>query len=554
MLSANIFYSGYNILFGILSLFLGIGSVFLLKNHKYFNGLFQFQIGGLMILLLTYLSTHEHALYKIGLNYNFVSFVLMLIAMLTSLLWINAASELYNNTSANKETLTFYISLGLTSCVYYSFIDYGSGRGYHLSAVFTLVGISLLFLSTVLHFRQNRTTGNFLLILSVFMLFGKLIISAYFFKYNWLNLNLFTWLWIYIFAIAVVFIRFNIYQSELQKSWNIIDKLNMQISNMIDLSPFPIIISRITDNRLVLINDKAGYMFGLTKKDLNYHKLNDFFVDENNRKQFFEMLEKKHEVEDFDLMVCNLVTASPFWLSVSAKPVEYNNEMTLYMAFQDITLRKERENKIQNQADKDPLTMTWNRRYFEKVVPDSIKNCIKKHQNFSLLLLDADKFKNINDTYGHKNGDKVLIQLADLCRHSLREEDVVARFGGEEFVIFLNNTDTQTASIVAERLRTTIENSGVTDDDGNIIRFTVSIGVVSSEKTASLEVLLRQVDDAMYLAKHNGRNQIAVYNEEAVKNMTKKHKQNHRNDVHPVFQNEENEEFSLLDSYENKIL
>ena len=554
MLSANIFYSGYNFLFGILSLFLGVGSVFLIKSHKYFRGLFQFQIGGLLILLLTYLSTHEHALYKIGLNYNFVSFVLMLIAMLTSLLWINAASELYNNTSANKETLTFYISLGLTSCVYYSFIDYGSGRGYHLSAVFTLVGISLLFLSTVLHFRQNRTTGNFLLILSVFMLFGKLIISTYFFKYNWLNLNLFTWLWIYIFAVAIVFIRFNLYQTELQKSWNIIDKLNLQISNMIDLSPFPIVISRITDNRLVLINDKAGYMFGLTKKDLNYHKLNDLFVDENNRRQFFEILEKKHEVEDFDLMVCNLVTASPFWLSVSAKPVEYNNEMTLYMAFQDITLRKERENKIQNQADKDPLTMTWNRRYFEKVVPESIKKCIKKHQNFSLLLLDADKFKNINDTYGHKNGDKVLIQLAELCRHSLREDDIVARFGGEEFVIFLDNTDTQTASVVAERLRTTIENSGVTDDEGNIIRFTVSIGVASSEKTASLEILLRQVDDAMYLAKHNGRNQIAVYDEEAVKNMNKRHKQSHRDDVHPVFQNEENEEFSLLDSYENKIL
>ncbi|MBO6282251.1 MAG: GGDEF domain-containing protein [Alphaproteobacteria bacterium] len=554
MLSANIFYSGYNILFGILSLFLGIGSVFLIKDHKYFRGLFQFQLGGLLILLLTYLSTHEHVLYKIGLNYNFVSFVLMLIAMMTSLLWINAASELYNNTSANKETLTFYISLGLTSCVYYSFIDYGSGRGYHLSAVFTLVGISLLSLSTVLHFWQNRSAGNFLLILSVFMLCGKLIISTYFFKINWLNLNLFTWLWIYIFAVAVVFMRFNIYQTELQKSWNMIDKLNLQINNMIDLSPFPIIISRLTDNRLVLINDKAGYIFGLTKKELHYHKLNDFFVDENNRRQFFEILEKKHEVEDFDLMVCNLVTASPFWLSVSAKPVEYNNEMTLYMAFQDITLRKERENKIQNQADKDPLTMTWNRRYFEKVVPESIKNCIKKHQNFSLLLLDADKFKNINDTYGHKNGDKVLIQLAELCRHSLREEDIVARFGGEEFVIFLDNTDTKTASVVAERLRTTIENSGVTDDEGNIIRFTVSIGVVSSEKTASLEILLRQVDDAMYLAKHNGRNRIAVYDEDAVKNMNKRHKQNRRNNIHPVFQNEENEEFSLLDSYENKIL
>ena len=166
MLSTNIFYSGYNILFGILSLFIGIGSVFLIRNYKYFRGLLDFQIGGLFILLLTYLSTHQHILYKIGLNYNFVSFVLMLIAMLTSLLWINAASELYNNKSANKETLTFYISLGLRTCVYYSFFDYGSGRGYHFSAIFTLVGISLLFLSTILHCKQNSTVGNILLSIS----------------------------------------------------------------------------------------------------------------------------------------------------------------------------------------------------------------------------------------------------------------------------------------------------------------------------------------------------------------------------------------------------
>ena len=169
------------------------------------------------------------------------------------------------------------------------------------------------------------------------------------------------------------------------------------------------------------------------------------------------------------------------------------------------------------------------------------------------MLLDADKFKNINDTYGHKSGDRVLIHLADLCRNSLREEDVVSRFGGEEFVIYLNNAGSQAAALVAERLRSVIADSSVPDDNGNSIKITVSIGVVSSEKTASLEVLLRQVDDAMYLAKNRGRNQIAVYDEEAVKKTAKKNTPKNRN-IHPVFQNEDNEEISLLDSYENKIL
>lgn len=553
MLNANIFYSDYNVLFGFLSLFLGIAAVFLIRDYKYYRGLLFFQIGGLMLMLLTYLSAHEHLLYKIGLNFNFVTFVIMLLSLLTSALWINASAELYGNTSANKEMLTLYVSFGLTACVYFSFLDYDSGRGYYISPIFTLLGVSLLFISSLFHFNNNRSTGSVLVCLSVLILLGKLVVSACFVKYGWLNLNLFNKLWIYVFVAAVIFLRFNIYQSELQKSWNTIDKLNIQTNTMIDLSPFPIVISRLTDNKPILINSKAGQIFGITKKELAYYKISDFFVDEKNRSEFFNTLEKKHEVEDFDLMVCNLVNATPFWLSVSAKPIEYNNEMVLYMAFQDITLRHEREDKMQNQVDKDPLTKAWNRRYFEKTVPEKINDCIRKQQNFGLLLLDADKFKNINDTYGHKSGDRVLIHLADLCRNSLREEDIVSRFGGEEFVIYLNNTDTQAAAAVAERLRSVIADSSVPDDTGNNIKFTVSIGVVSSEKTASLEVLLRQVDDAMYLAKNSGRNRIAVYDEEAVKNMAKKNAPKNR-DVHPVFQNEENEEISLLDSYENKIL
>jgi diguanylate cyclase (GGDEF)-like protein len=199
--------------------------------------------------------------------------------------------------------------------------------------------------------------------------------------------------------------------------------------------------------------------------------------------------------------------------------------------------------------------MAWNRRYFEKLVPECITECIKKSQNFSLLLLDADKFKNINDVYGHKFGDKVLIELATICRNSLREDDVVARFGGEEFVVFLNNTDKESALKVAERLRQTIADATIKDDSGNIIQFTVSIGVVSSEKTASFEVLMRQADEALYLAKRSGRNRVAIYDEQEVKKyQRRKSKSEKQRNIHPIFQNEESEEISLLGNYEGKLL
>ncbi len=554
MLSSSIFYSGYNILFGVLSLFIGLGSTFLVRGSKEFRGLMMFQLGGLCIVFLTYLAPNEHILYKIGLNYNFVAFAHMILALFTSVIWLNAATELHDEKPANREILTFYISVCLTIGLFYSFIAYSQSSVNMLNSAISL--LSLTFFGIVVLHRCvfSFNLGNFLLFCSVFMLWGKLLVSAYFFKYNWLNLNILTWFWLYIYAAAVIFLKLHLQQLDLQKYRNTIDKLNFQITAMIDSSPFPIIISKITGDKILLINNKAAELFGFTKKECNYLKIKDFFVDEKNRETFFTKLEKEHEVQDFDLMVCNIINSAPFWLSVSAKAIEYNNEMALYMAFQNITLRKARETTLQFQAERDPLTLAWNRRYFEKLVPERIKEALKKQQNFSLLMIDADKFKNVNDTYGHKTGDKVLTELVACCQNDLREDDIVCRFGGEEFVIYLDNTNTHSAPVVAERLRQSIANMEIESEGGEKFHFTVSIGVVSSEKTVSLDVLLRQVDDAMYLAKNNGRNRIEVYDEQKVKQTMKKKSSGKSKNIHPVFQNEDTEEISLLDNYENKIL
>ena len=554
MLGTNIFYSGYSIIFAVIAIISGIIAVWGIKDTDRFKGFGGFFIGGLMLLLSSFLRNNTHYLYKIGLNYNFVTFTLMLMALLTSVIWIIAAAEIYHNKTANKESLAVYIALCLTLCFVYSFIVHNHQLALNISANLVICSLLLLLTSGLVYLRHTPNTGSVLFNLSVVMLLAKIIISNYFFQYNWLNLNVFNWLWLYIFALSGIFIKIADLHKELQKSWNTIDKLNLQMSNMVDLSPFPIMITKITGDKILLINDKAVNLFGISKKEIAFHKLKDFLIDEQNRQDFFNALEKNHVVEDFDLMVYDLINASPFWLSVSAKTVEYNNEMVLYMAFQNITSRKERENNLQNMAEKDPLTLIWNRRYFEKNVPQRIEENIRKLQNFSLLMIDADKFKNINDTYGHKNGDKVLIKLADLCYQSLRDDDIVARFGGEEFIVYLNNTNSETAAIVAERLRKTIAETTVTTDDNQRINFTVSIGVVSSEKTSSLEVLMGQVDDAMYLAKNNGRNCIYVYNAEAAKKLITKHKKTQQRNIHPIFQNEESDEISLLDNYESKIL
>jgi diguanylate cyclase (GGDEF)-like protein len=126
------------------------------------------------------------------------------------------------------------------------------------------------------------------------------------------------------------------------------------------------------------------------------------------------------------------------------------------------------------------------------------------------MMLDLDHFKRINDEYGHLIGDQVLQEFAKRCECSVREVDLVGRYGGEELMILLPETDRKTALQVAERLRTTIASTPI-QVFGKEISVTVSIGVTTQdENTTDLETLIARADQALYIAKHKGRNRVAI--------------------------------------------
>jgi diguanylate cyclase (GGDEF)-like protein len=128
---------------------------------------------------------------------------------------------------------------------------------------------------------------------------------------------------------------------------------------------------------------------------------------------------------------------------------------------------------------------------------------------FSALMLDIDHFKKVNDTYGHKIGDLVLQKLSEVCRKTLRDIDVIGRWGGEEFAILLPGSDGKQAREVAERLRQRIAEAKVQLERGLPLRITVSIGVAPlAGKDANIEVLLNEADQALYAAKRAGRNKV----------------------------------------------
>jgi two-component system cell cycle response regulator len=126
------------------------------------------------------------------------------------------------------------------------------------------------------------------------------------------------------------------------------------------------------------------------------------------------------------------------------------------------------------------------------------------------MMLDLDHFKKINDNYGHQIGDQILQEFASRCKRSVREVDLVGRYGGEEVIIIMPETELQAALPVAERLRTALCEKPVTVS-GQELHVTVSIGLAQKdENTLQLETLIARADQAMYIAKHKGRNQVAT--------------------------------------------
>lgn len=159
----------------------------------------------------------------------------------------------------------------------------------------------------------------------------------------------------------------------------------------------------------------------------------------------------------------------------------------------------------------DPLTGLYNRRYFFQIYASEIERLRRYDGQLALILVDFDHFKQINDTYGHLTGDKVLVYISKLMRESLRRVDLIARFGGEEFVVMMPSTSLDEARQVAQRICETIA-CGPIHINGYSIQVSASLGVAAWESSyVESDTLLRHVDQAMYQAKAEGRNRVSIW-------------------------------------------
>ena len=170
----------------------------------------------------------------------------------------------------------------------------------------------------------------------------------------------------------------------------------------------------------------------------------------------------------------------------------------------DITEQKLLEEQLEHAAHHDAMTGLLNRRQFYHITEPGQMQHLAIAQDYSLLLIDTDRFKHINDLYGHSKGDEVLCALARTLESCARKGDLVFRWGGEEFVLLLPRTPLDTALSLAETIRVSVAKVSIS----GLPRFTVSIGVAHHEGNESIDELFKRVDDALYRAKNDGRNRV----------------------------------------------
>ena len=178
--------------------------------------------------------------------------------------------------------------------------------------------------------------------------------------------------------------------------------------------------------------------------------------------------------------------------------------ITYFVARMSLSLA-ETQSELKRLAETDPLTLLPNRRSFFQAAEAVLQT---GQPPASLLVIDADHFKELNDSYGHAVGDQALIVIADILRNNFRSDDLICRVGGEEFAVLLPGMDVQQAETLAQRVVTKVAANPISEP-GAIIEFSVSCGLADTSTSMDLQVLFKAADDAMYLAKKQGRNRVA---------------------------------------------
>ena len=330
---------------------------------------------------------------------------------------------------------------------------------------------------------------------------------------SWIILVIFAIVLIFLFVLTMVFMT--ILTRNMEEGKVSEERLRIIFDNMPLVSNF-----RDKDFNIIECNEAAAKLFDLNSKDEfleRFFELSPEFQPdgratvEKAEAMMKEAFETGHT--SFEWMHVKL-NGEPVPVEVSLTRVNWRGEDNL-IAFvrdlRDIQNAVALVEKLENAAFTDALTGARNRRYFDETSERELQVSLEKDKPFSLIIIDVDHFKHVNDTYGHQVGDEVLRILVARISHNIKKDTMIARYGGEEFVITLPGVEIDNVLRTAERIRSSIEASVFHIGDLEL-SVTISAGVATlTPEAATVEEILSSADKALYEAKESGRNKVVIH-------------------------------------------
>lgn len=279
---------------------------------------------------------------------------------------------------------------------------------------------------------------------------------------------------------------------------------------VLDNAPMPMVVTRVRDAVIVYGNGPSATIGGHSLEGLVGRPATAFYRDPSDRERMQQLFRERGNLQSEE--VCLLAAdGSELWMLLSMVPVVYDGEPSVLSTLVDFTDRKRLEIELKRLATTDALTGAVNRRSFLERAQAELSRSRRYGAPLSLVMMDVDHFKRINDTLGHARGDDALCRIVQVCAQVVRKEDVLGRLGGEEFALLLPQTSLEEAHHLVERLRERIASSRM--DDGQpgapVVVLTASFGVTSMRpEDSSVDDLLGRADAALYRAKAAGRNRV----------------------------------------------
>ena len=286
-----------------------------------------------------------------------------------------------------------------------------------------------------------------------------------------------------------------------------------RFSMMVETALFPLVITRLSDQTIQYFNDKAKEIFGIQLQQNDVFEVADFFVNQAELQSIRDDLASTGKVIGRECMM-KMYSGETVWMHLSCNTLEIEGEMCASVILHDITEQKTLEQKLRQQARMDELTSLNNRKAFYESLKVAIATSDRTGEGFALLLLDLDKFKQINDTLGHGAGDVLLVETARRLEQCLRCSDVVARLGGDEFAIIAGQLkDPTRLASLAEKIVTTLAQPVLLGETEVSIGCSIGIAVHFFDHADGPE-LMRHADIALYKAKDDPTASYRVFDEE----------------------------------------